>query len=570
VLKQQVQQTSVARETDPASDLIDALYALAEHPENWLKAIEAVERLPPLDQSDQSTAERLAAHAARAAALAERLNEARRTTVNARERWDAVLLSADGHVRTIVGNIEQRLRPYLSAPLAPLQRPEFHQALRDAFKTALDTASGGRHAGFAHWTIQNTDEDERRLAIVMSRAAFPSDLSRAFGLIEVGPEPLYALVLLRTDDGANGNRVRESLGLTRAEWRLAQALKTGVAMAEAADRLNISVNTARTQAKSIFAKLGVARQSELVSRLTIAEQLDLAPTPTMDVRPDIPPRRIVTLDDGRRLAYREYGNPRGKPVIAFHQWFAASMLSVGGAEAAKDSGLRLIVFDRPGFGQSTPVAPYAFEGVARDAFALADRLQIMRLRLFGMAPGVSFAMAAAALSPARVEKVALAAPRFPTAPGAQKRRAIQRYYLALLRHPWIMRSLFSTLRSGTGERIAAAILRHGTSESAADRAQVAKPAIARAILAQAFDAHEMSTDGLAAELELFSRQQLPDARDVKCPIAVWHGEEDPVTPLAQCRQAFAQVPDEDFHVVKNAGVIADANAFREMFAWLAA
>ncbi len=569
MLKPNIRVTGPRAVADPASELVDALYAFAEHPENWLQAMEAIERLPPVEDADEATTERLAAHAARAAALAERLADARSTAVNARARWDALLLSADGGVRTILGDADQRLQPYLAAPLVPLRRPEFRPDLRAGFKCVLETAREGRHAGFAHWTLDRADGDGRCLAVLIARAAFPSDLSRAFGLSDAGPEPLFALVLLKSDDGANSQRTHGGLGLTRAEWRLAQALKTGVAMAEAASRLGISINTARTQVKSIFAKLGVARQSELVSRLTLAEQLDLAHAPVVQPRPEIPPRRIIALDDGRRLAYREYGDPRGKPVIVFHQWFAASMLSLGAAEAAKESALRIVVLDRPGFGQSTPVAPYTFEGVARDAFTLADRLQMTRLRVLGMAPGVWFAIAAAALSPARVEKVALAAPRFPTVPGTHQRTSMQRYYLALLRNPWIMRSLFTTMKSGAGERIAAAILRHGTSDSPSDRAQVAKPTVARAILAQAFDAHETSTEGLTAELELFAENNVPNAHSLTCPLAVWHGAEDPVTPVAQCRQAFAHIPDEDFHVVPNAGVVASAETFRPIFAWLA-
>ena len=60
-------------------------------------------------------------------------------------------------------------------------------------------------------------------------------------------------------------------GLTPAEARLGEALSDGTALKPAAELLNVTHETARTQLKSLFAKTDVSRQSELValvSRLT--------------------------------------------------------------------------------------------------------------------------------------------------------------------------------------------------------------------------------------------------------------------------------------------------------------
>jgi DNA-binding CsgD family transcriptional regulator len=52
--------------------------------------------------------------------------------------------------------------------------------------------------------------------------------------------------------------------LTTAERRLAVVLLKGTTVKEASKKLNISTNTARTQLKSVFAKVGVHRQAELI------------------------------------------------------------------------------------------------------------------------------------------------------------------------------------------------------------------------------------------------------------------------------------------------------------------
>lgn len=61
--------------------------------------------------------------------------------------------------------------------------------------------------------------------------------------------------------------VRELFGLTTAEARLAVALAQGISLVEAARRLGITHNTAKTQLRAIFAKTGARRQSQLVGIL---------------------------------------------------------------------------------------------------------------------------------------------------------------------------------------------------------------------------------------------------------------------------------------------------------------
>jgi len=62
--------------------------------------------------------------------------------------------------------------------------------------------------------------------------------------------------------------VRVLFDLTPAEARMAVALTAEKTIEEAADEFGISVNTARTQVKSILSKTGVRRQTELVRLLS--------------------------------------------------------------------------------------------------------------------------------------------------------------------------------------------------------------------------------------------------------------------------------------------------------------
>lgn len=61
--------------------------------------------------------------------------------------------------------------------------------------------------------------------------------------------------------------LRDVLGLTMAEARLASVLNRGLSLVDAARQLGIAHNTAKVQLRSVFAKTGVNRQAQLVSLL---------------------------------------------------------------------------------------------------------------------------------------------------------------------------------------------------------------------------------------------------------------------------------------------------------------
>jgi DNA-binding CsgD family transcriptional regulator/PAS domain-containing protein len=79
-------------------------------------------------------------------------------------------------------------------------------------------------------------------------------------------------IILVIDPEANGPAdpavVRDVLGLTLGEARMAALIGSGLTLNEASKRLGITEGTARSVLKHVFSKTGVSRQSELVSLLT--------------------------------------------------------------------------------------------------------------------------------------------------------------------------------------------------------------------------------------------------------------------------------------------------------------
>lgn len=95
---------------------------------------------------------------------------------------------------------------------------------------------------------------------VAVRAAPPTEWS------EPSSRPA-ALVIIRDPEArvlASNEQLKRLYGLTPAEANLALHLMEGCTVDEAAQRLNVSRNTARCQIRAIFAKTGVTRQTELL------------------------------------------------------------------------------------------------------------------------------------------------------------------------------------------------------------------------------------------------------------------------------------------------------------------
>src|SRR5262245_41965693 len=114
------------------------------------------------------------------------------------------------------------------------------------------------------------------------------------------------------------------------------------------------------------------------------------------------------MPDGRQLAFAEYGDPDGRPVMYFHGAPSSRLepLVVGDAEW-KRLGLRLIAPDRPGIGRSDPLARRQFAAWPDDVTSLANALGLERFSIIGNSGGAPYAYVAAAQLGARITSVGI-------------------------------------------------------------------------------------------------------------------------------------------------------------------
>ncbi|MBI1261897.1 MAG: alpha/beta fold hydrolase [Rhizobiales bacterium] len=362
--------------------------------------------------------------------------------------------------------------------------------------------------------------------------------------------------------------LRESLGLTPAELRLASLLKDGVSVNEAANRLGIAVNTARNQLRAIFTKLGVNRQSEMVRHLAELGQLAAFVQSGDGAKPDVKgamttpgdgatgERKFIVLADGRHLAYREFGRYGGTPVLFLHAVLSNSCVRAEEADAARRLGIHLVVPERPGTGWSTPDDNMSFESVGRDLVALVDHLGFEKIYVTGRSSGAPFALEAARQLGIRVPRLMLWAARFAADKDRARKDLLGRFYAAMMRAPWYAEAVLALLQAKLSRRFVHDMLLRSHERSPPDHDMLRQdPAMLDFMVAQALEALETTHDGVTREAELLHNDMPIDLEGVSADLVVWHGRDDGFVSVADVQRRFSNLPLSEFRIVPDEGHI---------------
>jgi pimeloyl-ACP methyl ester carboxylesterase len=117
--------------------------------------------------------------------------------------------------------------------------------------------------------------------------------------------------------------------------------------------------------------------------------------------------RFVNMGDGRRLAVEVRGDPHGLPVFLLHGTPGSRLGPLLRSTELHRRRVRLVAFDRPGYGRSDRLPGRRVADAAADVEAIADALGLDRFAVVGRSGGGPHALACAALLPERVIKAAV-------------------------------------------------------------------------------------------------------------------------------------------------------------------
>lgn len=499
------------------SDFFDALTAYAIDPTRWTDLLSEFDRLS--DHLESWDPGELVAELSRAESLSWRIKDGGDHT---RPGFAYLLLDKNDRVMGGEENLPA-LAEYLSLNKQgglDFSDPSSRRSLDDARQNLAATERGHSLVSLAH-----PGRPRHRFGFLIARAEFPP------GLLAVAGDAELALFIAQDDGGQRlESAVQASFGLTAAEVDVTMKLASGLTLKEAAQDLEISVNTARNHLQSVFDKSGINRQSDLVLVVTQLSVI-LAGTEENPTRAGTggrrsSPRHFMILGDGRRLAYRTYGDVNGKPVVYLHETLGCSRLPAETEELAQALGLYLIAPERPGFGFSDVDADFSFDSVADDIVALLDHLHLGRAGLLGFLSGGAYALRIAERAPDRVSHLMLVAGR-PPEPMKGRFTHFMPLYTKMISQPWLMTSFFNILRNRAGEETNARLIRSVYGSVPHDLALLeSNPAIFEHMVAYTLESLTVTAAGAAGELKCFARAAPSRLTKLDIPITAWHGTDD--------------------------------------------
>jgi pimeloyl-ACP methyl ester carboxylesterase len=246
---------------------------------------------------------------------------------------------------------------------------------------------------------------------------------------------------------------------------------------------------------------------------------------------------LVDTDDERVLSVVGGGDGRGRPVFVLHGTPSSRMLYGPHVADATKRGIRLIGYDRPGYGGSSPLPGRKVGDAAEDVASIADHLGVERFAVWGSSGGGPHALACAALLPKRVVAAAsLSSPAPYPSPGldwlgGQGEDNIAEFS-ASLAGPEELDRFLAPLREK---------LLKADPEEMAKIMETLLPPVDKAALPGEFGEFELAAtkEGIRQGYEGWKEDDLAfvsdwgfEPADVSTPLLLWQGREDKMVPYA--------------------------------------
>jgi pimeloyl-ACP methyl ester carboxylesterase len=270
-------------------------------------------------------------------------------------------------------------------------------------------------------------------------------------------------------------------------------------------------------------------------------------------------QQFVTIQGGAVVAFQEYGDANGVPVIFCHGWPSSCTMARLTDEPARELGIRIISPDRPGISGSSLQPdrkladwPHLMEGIL-------DSLGIGEFRALAVSGGAPYAYATAAIMPGRVRAIAIVCGAIPMAELEDGRGLLPlyRWMLALYRsRPQLLRRLFSMARPVLALRppvrfrpllLKMLMLRPCDAESLRDAAAF------EAIFESQRRAWRGSAEGVIADAQIYAQPWGFSLEDIRVPVRLWHGTQDRAFSVRLAAEVAERLPNCKARFIDDAG-----------------
>jgi pimeloyl-ACP methyl ester carboxylesterase len=305
-----------------------------------------------------------------------------------------------------------------------------------------------------------------------------------------------------------------------------------------------------------------------------------APAPTMprSVPSSPPPEtldhpyQVCPLADGRRLAVETFGASDGVPVFFLHGMPGSRIGPYPRSSWLELQGVRLISYDRPGYGGSDRHKGRTVASAADDVCAIADTLGIGRFAVAGRSGGGPHALAVAARNPDRVTAAGVLVSAAPTeAPDLNWRKGMYEgnlnTYSKLNERKKLRQDLSRTARRTMEDPENFFRDRVNFGLSALDLQVVEDVEIRRQLKSGYTEALNRGIDGWYDDMLALRSRWGFLVEDVTVPALLWHGEDDAFVPVDHVHWLASQIPCSEVRVEQK-GHFGAVTVLPRILSWL--
>lgn len=279
-------------------------------------------------------------------------------------------------------------------------------------------------------------------------------------------------------------------------------------------------------------------------------------------------------EGGRTLTFESWGAQNGVPVFLLHGTPGSRMGPHPRSAVLYRLGIRLIAYDRPGYGGSDPLPRRLVAHAAADVEAIADHLGLDRFAVVGRSGGAPHALACAALLPDRVTRAAVLVSLAPRdAEGLDWYAGMTPSNVAEYRSAEAGYHVLAARISTYADRIR----RDPISELPFAPADL--PAPDRRVVSD-FGIRSMLVDNFSEALKDSHIGWIDDAMSftapwgfpveaIKRPVLMWHGELDVFSPVAHTRWLAEHIPGASLTLDSNSAHFGAVAVLPQVLNWLA-
>ena len=276
---------------------------------------------------------------------------------------------------------------------------------------------------------------------------------------------------------------------------------------------------------------------------------------------------------GRQVAVTEFGDPSGRPVFLMHGTPGSRLGPVPRPFRLYELGVRLITFDRPGYGGSDRLVARTVADVVPDVRAIADALDIERFAVLGRSGGGPHALACAALLPDRVTRAGVLVSLAPWAAEgldwfAGMADSNVREYTTAANEPEELTARLVQVAAQIRANPASHVSTLSPEMPDVDRRIVADVGI-RALLADSYaEALRDSADGWIDDALAFCAPWGFDLAEIKGPVLLWHGQNDVFSPAAHAQWLAERIPGAMMSISPGGAHFGALEIVPEVLSWL--